>query len=316
VTLEKIVHNWHVKVICIVISMVLVFFTRANSLKVESVILFLNAKTNNNYTFTQSLPSRVTVFLKGEESEIKKIVIDDLFVYIDASKITKKGVYTLPILIDQDKILGQTSSVEITVSPLSITMHLEEKITKYLSVYSVITGIPSHGHEISSWFINPAVISVAGPVSHLQDLQGIYTEPIDVTGKNQDFTSRVRINRDDKLLSFPEGEFVEFKGEIQETSAVKVIDNVNIAAKGLVDSLEIVGELPQISVNVEGKLLSLEDFSKTNIALSINLDFIDEPGEYEVPITYWTPRYAHVFNKSKDSIKITVDTKIKPGVQK
>ena len=315
-TLKKIVNNWHVKVICIVIAMVLVFFTRANSLKVESVIVFLNTKTNNNYTFSQWLPSRVTVYLKGEESEIKKVVIDDLFIYIDARGITDTGVYTLPILIDQDKILGQTSNVEITVAPLTITTHLEKRITKYLSVDSVITGIPAHGHEISSWFVNPVVISVAGPESHLKDLQSIKTSPIDITGKGQNFITRVRINRDDKLLSFPEGEFVEFKGEIQESSVVKVIDNVNIAAKGLNSSLEIVGDLPQISINVEGKLLSLEDFTKTNIALSINLDFIDKPGEYEVPITYWTPRYAHVFNKSKDSIKITVVKKVKSGVQK
>lgn len=306
---QMIMRNWHVKVICFVIAMILVFFTRANSLKEEPVVVFLDTRTNNNYTFTESLPSRVTLTLKGEESEIKKVLIDDLSAYIDASAVDSDGVYTLPVLINQSKVFGKTENVEITVNPPFIKTTIEEKITKYLRVESVITGIPAHGYELNSRFVNPAVMSVSGPRSHLQDISSIKTDPVDVTGKISDFILRVKLNKSDPLLSFPEGEFVEFRGIISETSAVKVIENVNIAAKGLRSDLEIDGELPQITVNVEGKLLSLEDFTKNNIALTINLDEITKPGSYEVPVSHWTPRFAHVFNKSRDTITIVIKKK-------
>ncbi len=306
---KMIMRNWHVKVICFVIAMILVFFTRANSLKEEPVVVFLDTRTNNNYTFTESLPSRVTLTLKGEESEIKKVLIDDLSAYIDASTIDSDGVYTLPVLINQNNVFGKTENVEITVNPPFIKTTIEEKITKYLRVESVITGIPAHGYELNSRFVNPAVMSVSGPRSHLQDISSIKTDPVDVTGKISDFILRVKLNKSDPLLSFPEGEFVEFRGIISETSAVKVIENVNIAAKGLRGDLEIDGELPQITVNVEGKLLSLEDFTKNNIALTINLEEIKKPGSYEVPVSHWTPRFAHVFNKSRDTITIVIKKK-------
>lgn len=306
---DVILRNWHVKVICFVIAMILVFFTRANSLKEEPVVVFLETKTNNNYTFTESLPSRVTLTLKGEESEIKKVLIDDLSVFIDATAVEKDGNYTLPVLINQNKVFGKTKNVEITVDPPFIETTIEEKITKYLRVESVITGIPAHGYELNSRFVNPAVISVSGPRSHLQDISGIKTDPVDVTGKISDFIMRVKLDKSDPLLSFPEGEFVEFRGIISETSAVKVIENVNIAVKGLKENLEIVGELPQISVNVEGKLLSLEDFTKNNISLTINLEDVTGPGTYEVPISHWTPRFAHVFNKSRDKISVVIREK-------
>lgn len=303
---RTLLHNYHVKVICFVIAMLLVFFTRANSLKEEPVVVFLESKTNNSYTFTESLPSRVTLTLKGEESEIKKVLIDDLSAYIDISDIEEDGVYTLPVLINQSKVFGKTERVEITVDPPVIKTKIEEKITKYLRVESVITGIPAHGYELNSRFVNPAVISVSGPKSHLQDLTTIKTEPVDVTSKINDFIMRVKLDRADQLLSFPEGEFVECRGVITETTTVKVIENVNIAVKGLREELVVANELPQVTVNVEGNLLSLEEFTKNNIALTINLEYINIPGTYEVPIYHWAPRFAHIFNKSRDSVTVTI----------
>lgn len=307
--IRMLLRNFHVKVICFVIAMILVFFTRANSLKEEPVVVFLDAVTNNNYTFTESLPTRVTLILKGEEKEIQKVLIDDLSAYIDISNIDEDGVYTLPVLINQNKVFGKTDRVEITVDPPVIKTKIEEKITKHLRVESVITGIPAHGYELNSRFVNPALIRVSGPKSHLENLDSIKTEPVDVTGKMSDFIQRIKLNRADPLLTFPEGEFVECRGVISETSAVKVIENVNIAVKGLKDDLVISNELPQITVNVEGKLLSLENFTKTNIALTINLEKINEPGVYEVPVFHWTPRYAHVFNKSRDNVTVVIKSR-------
>ncbi|MGL1890250.1 MAG: CdaR family protein [Spirochaetaceae bacterium] len=307
--ITRILHNWHVKVLCLIIAMLLVFFTRANALKEEPVVVFLEAITNNNYTFTNPLPERVTLILKGEESEIQKVPISDIIAYIDASDIVEDGTYQLPILIRQEKVFGQTQNVEITVSPIFITAVIEQKMTKYLRVESIITGIPAHGYEISSRFVHPKVISVTGPKSHLQDLETIQTEPVDVTGKDTDFTTRVKLSRSDSRLSFPEGEFVDFQGIITETSSIKILENVNIAIKELSASLEVTSELPQVSVNVEGKLLSLQNFTKSNISLTLYLSDITAPGIYDVPLTYWTPKYAHVYDKSVDIVTIVVKRK-------
>ncbi len=309
--IKRIKHNWHIKVICFVISMLLVFFTKMNTLKNESVIVFLETITNNNYTFTDPLPSRVTINLRGEESEIQKVKVDDIKAYIDASEIIEDGTYELPIIIRQDRVFNTTQDVEITVVPISITTKIEETITKYLRVESVITGIPAHGHELNSHFINPGDISVSGPKSYLKDLEIIKTDPIDVTGKNSDFTNRVVLDKTNSLLTFPEGDYVEFKGIVTETNVIKVIENVNIAIKELKDGFEIITELPRISVNVEGKLLSLQDFSRNNISLTVNLKDVSKPGTYELPITYWTPRYAHVYGKSKDTVTLEV-VRVKP----
>lgn len=286
------------------LAMIIVFFTRLNSLKEEPVVVLLDVKTNNNFTFTESIPSKVTLRLRGESSEIEKISLDDIGAYIDVSEIETEGVYTLPIEIDQSRIIGKANNMEITVNPVTITTTIEEKITKYLRIEPVVTGIPSHGYEITSYYTNPALISVTGPKSHLSSKDSIKTEPVIVTGKNDNFTQRIKLDRTDSLLGFPEGDYVEFKGIVSETSAVKVIENVNIAVKELNQDLEVKGELPQITVNVEGRLLSLEEFTKANIALTVNLKDFTEPGIYEVPVNHWTPRIFHIFNKSQDTITI------------
>lgn len=312
--IKKLLHNWHIKVICLMLAMVIVFFTRLNSLDEEPVVVLLEVITNNNYTFTKSIPSKVTLMLRGERSEIEKISLDDIGAYIDVSNIEKEGIYTLPIEIDQSKLMGKADKVEITVNPVSITTTIEEKITKYLRIEPVISGIPSHGYEITSYYVNPALISVTGPKSHLVPIESIKTEPVIVTGKNGDFKQRIKLDRADTLLGFPEGDYVEFRGVVSETSAVKVIENVNIAIKELNKNLEVKGELPQLTVNVEGKLLALETFTKANISLTVNLKEYTEPGIYEVTVNHWTPRRFHIFNKSQDTVTIElVDKSIKDG---
>lgn len=303
---KRILHNWHVKVICLSISLMLVFFTRANALKEESVVVFLETRTNNRYTFTDSLPQRVTVTLKGEESEIKKVPVDSIKAYVDIRDIEVDGIYNIPIEIDQGDVFPATDRVEITVEPMFITSNIEEKVTKYLRVESIINGIPAHGYELTGRFINPDVISVSGPGRHMENLESINTEAVDLSGKNSNFTARVRLDRTDSLLSFPEGDFINFQGIIEETSVVKVIENVNIAIKNLQEGLEVITELPKITVHVEGKLLSLKEFTKNNVALTISFAEITEPGIYELPINYWTPRYAHLFDKSRDVVTVEV----------
>ena len=223
-----------------------------------------------------------------------------------ATDIDKKGL----IKIRVHNTLKQGDVVEI-VNPSYdvIKTKIEEKITQYLRVDTLITGIPAHGYELDSRFINPGVISVSGPRSHIEALENIFTEAVDLSGKNSDFNTRVRLDKSDSLLTFPQGEFVDFKGIISETSVVKVVENVNIAIKELSQDLEVVSELPQISINVEGKLLSLQNFSKTNVSLIINLSEIRVPGVYTVPITYWAPKYAHVYDKSMDSVTVEIERK-------
>ena len=109
---------YDVKVICLVIAMVLVFFTRANSLKEEPVVVFLEKVTNENFTFTETLPTRVTIMLKGEEAEIKKVPVDDLVAYVDISRIDSDGIYQLPIQIKQDRVLNVITSYSIHYTKL------------------------------------------------------------------------------------------------------------------------------------------------------------------------------------------------------
>lgn len=304
--IRNLLNNYHVKVICLVIALILVFFTRSNSLEEEPVVVFLETKTNYNYTFSEPLPTRVTLTLKGEEEEIKKVLIDDLTAYVDISEIKEDGVYTLPVLINQNKVFGKTERVEITVDPPVIKTRIEERITKYLRVESVITGIPAHGYELDSSFVNPAFVSVSGPRSHIEDLSSIKTEPVDVTSKVSDFIERVRLNREDELLSFPEGSYVECRGIISERKTFKTLNNVNIQVKGLRDGLAISNKLPLVTVNVEGSMLSLEEFTKNNIALTINLEKIKKPGTYEIPVYHWSPKFARIYEKSVNSVTVVI----------
>lgn len=303
-------HHWYIKMICLSLAGAVVFFYHSNVRYEEDFYVPLKILTNENYTFTGEIPSRVKLTLKGPTKEdLNEILASEISVTVDTTKITDAGVYNLPVKINRDTYFDKSRGIEIRVTPNKIPVTLETKLTKYLKVKAVISGIPAHGYKLDNYYINPEYVSVSGPWTHLSEINSIETEPVRFSGNTDDFSVRVKLNSTDKLLSFPEGNFVEFNGIIIQTKAVKTIENVSPEIIGLKESLMVEEEVVTTEVRVQGKLLTLDSFTKEDLIFRLDLSDITQPGIYTLPVIITTGRDFTVLKSSLEEVTLTIKEK-------
>ena len=66
--------------------------------------------------------------------------------------------------------------------PPTILLRLEEVVETPVKVNPTLVGVPAEGWEISQVLAKPATVMLAGPKSYVAQVEGVGTEPIDVTG--------------------------------------------------------------------------------------------------------------------------------------
>lgn len=117
--------------------------------------------------------------IKGHERVLKNLRQGDISLTVDLSTM-KKGSSLIPLSSENVRIPNMLSVSDI--SPQSVKLVLEEKVTKTVPVRANIVGSPALGLTVERISILPKEISVVGTESKIAKIKSIKTEPINISG--------------------------------------------------------------------------------------------------------------------------------------
>ena len=121
----------------------------------------------------------VRLGIDGQERSLKGLNQDDISVVIDLGE-AKSGKSSYA-LTSNDIKLPKNLTVK-SISPQTISLVLEERMHKNVSVKPVIVGLPAEGFSVESITIIPQKVMIEGPKSLVKRVYSVKTEPLDVTG--------------------------------------------------------------------------------------------------------------------------------------
>jgi hypothetical protein len=124
-------------------------------------------------------PKSVSVSIKGQERLLKKLRQGDVGAVIDLSDV-KKGNMFFPLNADNFTLPNTLTVTDI--SPQTIKLRLEEKITKNVPVRTIIVGSPARGFTVNKVEVIPKMIEIKSTESIIEKTYSVKTEPIDITG--------------------------------------------------------------------------------------------------------------------------------------
>jgi YbbR domain-containing protein len=304
--LERLFAHWPAKILSIAAAIVLFLFNRVGTLDERFFSVPLRVLHAPNYVPAAPYPRSVRVRVRGPEEEIW-ISEDAIEAVADFTEHDREGVFREPVEI-QTQGNALDASLEIQIEPLEVTVQLEEKITKSLEVFPTLTGFPAQGYELTQYFLSPSSVEVEGPRSKVQNLRVVHTEEVDLTGRKESFTIRVRLVQPDPFVSFLGGDVVEFRGMIQESIVVKTFEDVDVVAFDLAAGLEIVGQLPTGTVRVQGTQAQLEALRPGQIRLLVDCSDITSRGRYSIPARPDVPRGILVLDFEPLDVSIDVES--------
>ncbi len=306
--LERLAHNWPVKVLSLALAVLLFLFYRISSLEERFFSVPLELRISENLVPAGPYPRNARVTIRGDQDAVFNIMEDDIQVFADFSDFRREGVFRAPLQYHRQGSALNVDYLEISVEPAELRLELEEKREKLVDVVPNIVGYPARGYELGQYFVSPEKIRIEGPKSSVEDLRSLMTNPIDLTNLRSSISIKVGFETaPEDMLRFPDYKEVEFRGIIQETRLIRTFENIDILVMDMDDEFRISSELPSGSIKFQGTQLILESVNPEDFSLVIDGSFISSPGTYRLAVEAEVPSDVLILNYEPEEISLRVE---------
>jgi YbbR domain-containing protein len=304
--LARIVRNWPAKVISIAAAVVLVVFYNISRLDDRFFTVPLEVSIDDEFIAASPVPEDVRIQLRGEPEVIDRIREDDVRAVVDFTDHESPGTYAAPVRIEKMGSALDAEPVEIRVEPSRIELQLAVRATKSVEVEPTIQGFAPTGYNLSQYQVSPSTVEIEGPREIVNDVEVVRTEEIELSGRQEDFTVRVRLNRPDSLIRFPGGSIVEFRGIIEETVVLRTIEPVEIVLLDLDPDLRLTSALPTGLVRVQARQVDLDEVTPSQVQIVVDASAVDEPGTYTLDARPSVPQGLVVLRYEPTTVEVDV----------
>jgi YbbR domain-containing protein len=307
--LAGVTKNWPAKVISVAMAIVLFVFHRMSLLEERFFSVPLNVESNAFLIPASPYPGMVRITLRGDANTIYPIVEDDIQAYIDLDKHTEPGTYRAPVQIRKQGTAVRAEALEIAVDPLELVLTLDERLDKTVPLQVNFKGVLESGYELSSYTLEPSQARIEGPKSVVTDVDTLFTDYIDLTGRAEDFSATVRILHEDPLFVIRGSGFTEFHGSVREKQRAESFNNLPIRIEGLND--RFIGELEinRGSVRIEGGQTIFDRTRSADIRLYVDCSSITAPGDFLLPVLVFFPHLFTIIRQDPQQVIVHVQRK-------
>lgn len=216
---QRFKNNWTLKLASIAIACVLwLTISNINDPIVQKV--YTNVKvevTNGSYIESRGMTYRldsnhqtVSVTLKGNSSKVTRRN-DDIVVQADLTQIVDMG--STPVMVPVTVSCADISAENITVSPTTIPIEIEERETKdFIIAVNYGDSVPGAGYEVGKIYANPEKVSVSGPQSIVEKIDRVVAS-VSVEGMTADSTKKADLviyDKNQEIMSEKEMQYLTF----------------------------------------------------------------------------------------------------------
>ncbi|KAF0184196.1 MAG: hypothetical protein FD164_522 [Nitrospirae bacterium] len=189
---EKPKKNIGLKILSVALAITLWFYVSnrgESETSVEAQVDFKNIPAGMEI-LRQNL-RKVTVSVLGYEQEIYRLRPADVRVVVDLGS-AKKGENVQSIV--RENIVLPRSLKVLRIEPATIKVFLDETAMRAVQVKPYITGAPERPFALKSVVVKPSIVRIEGPRSEIEKMSVIRTDPIDITGLDEDVVQNAKLN--------------------------------------------------------------------------------------------------------------------------
>lgn len=306
---NKILHNWPYKLACLGLAIVVYMLHRSIELEKKNFTIPVQVIENGAVMSIDSKINNVTITVRSDAETISTIHPSDFKASINLNNFSKSGEYLVPIDVEIKNELYDIATFEIKQKPQTVKVHVEKKEVGYIPLEPVFVGDAAYGYEIANTTIEPKFIEVIGPESIIQNTKSIKTEKILIQDKTTTFTSDVGIRNPNSIIQIVDKGPFTVKVEMDTIKIDRAFERKPIDFRNLPSHLQLKGNYPEVTVTLNGSLISLENYELPAFSIWIDLSLITEEGSYELPLQFAIPSYYKMVASSVEKINVTVEAK-------
>lgn len=176
------------------------------------------------------------------------------------------------ILLDQDG--NVINGLAVNPASVIVTVPIEEQLGyRTLTVRVVLTGTPASGYWVSSITVEPSAVTVFGNPDVIGQLPGVLdTQPIDISGADEDVVQRVPLALPEGVLVLGEGvsEGVQVRVSIQASLGGQTVRRT-IVIQGLRSGYKATISPETVDIILSGPLPVLQQLKDEDVQVVVDL---------------------------------------------
>ncbi len=191
--------NWGIKLLSLGLALTLWFFVTSKG-KTELTLTVPIELRNipQNMAVVGDVAGSLEARVQGQERVLRDITIGKKVVAIADLSMTKVGENTVRLSPDD---IRRPAGVTVTYLSLSeIRVKLEPLIRKSFRLKPILHGVPAPKYRVARISISPARITVEGPSSVMNTLEGLQSMPIDIQGISESISVEPKIDYQGKQV--------------------------------------------------------------------------------------------------------------------
>ncbi|MCR5698923.1 MAG: hypothetical protein K6G52_04680 [Treponemataceae bacterium] len=301
-----IIENWPAKVICILLAVLLYMICKITTLDRAVLMVPLEVTNTGNLTYTNNLPKKIRVSVRGEAVDVSTLQEKDFKVFIDTSPYVTEGSYKVPVQLVLSETAAMIEPLEIKLSPESIQLDFDRKITDLKPVKINTSGKCAKGFQVKELKIEPELVQISGNSLQVDGMEYLETNVINLEGKKDSFTQKTKILNLNPQLAVTGNTDFTVRVEIIPIVAEKKIEVADLYYLGLTTSLAVEKTDAKYSVTISGNQNELENFTLLPRNIYLDCSDIFETGEYELPLNVILPEQFELKKLEPEKVKINV----------
>jgi YbbR domain-containing protein len=304
--LARAAENWPAKVLSVALAIILFVFHRMSTLEDRFFSVPLNVELDSVLIPASPYTRMIRVSLRGDANSIFPILEDDIEAYIDLKKYRDEGWYRAPVQVRKKGTALGVEPLEISVDPMEISLRLDHKISKYVPLAVNFQGSLQSGYDLVSYTLSPPQVVVDGPMNVVGAVSELYTDYIDLEGRNEDFSISVNILNRDPLLVIRGSGMAEFRGFVRKPVPVRNFEEIPIMINGLDERFRAELDIRTGSVRIEGEQADIDSFTPPLSFLAVDCSTLSREGIYVLPLTVDLPGGLNLVRKEPEEVTVSI----------
>ena len=127
-----------------------------------------------------------------------------------------------------------------------------------------------------------------------------------MTGHRVDFPQKIYVIKEDPAILFPEGDQVEFRGQIREKIVSVQVKNVEIVTIDLSPGLRRKNKVSPGSMRIQGRQNLISSLGTEQYTFTVDCSSIEGPGVYILDLVPAVPSSIAVLEYEPDSVRLEI----------
>jgi YbbR domain-containing protein len=172
-------NNWKYKVGSVLLAGLLwLGVVEEPELATSVLVPVLYRNVPKDLEMSSDVSERVLLEVSGPASKLAPSILADARITLDLSDVKRAGDRTFPI---ERGTVALPSGVQLDrASPSQVRLAFEPRFSREVRVRVRIRKRPAEGYEIAAQDVQPARLQIVGPESHVDRIETVETDPIDV----------------------------------------------------------------------------------------------------------------------------------------